>query len=83
VQVLAGGMTASANVQASIGSASSTFKDSATDPGVQVGGGMNIAATKNVGIRLNADFVRVFHEGGEHTNFFRLAAGAVVPFGKR
>jgi opacity protein-like surface antigen len=82
-QVLAGGMTAKADVKATVGSASATFKDSETDFGMQFGGGLNIAASKNIGIRLNADFVRVFHGGGEHTNFYRLAAGAVVPIGKR
>ena len=79
VQVLAGGMTAKA--KATISGVSSSVAD--TDFGVQFGGGVNIAASKNIGVRLNADIVRVFHGDGAGTNYFRMAAGAVVPIGKR
>ena len=73
-QVLAGGAKLSASV-AGIG-------DSETDATLQFGGGVNLMPRSNIGVRVGADYVRVFTED-EGTNVLRIAAGVVFGFGGR
>ena len=56
--------------------------ESETDFALQVGGGVNLMATDRIGIRVGADYLRVFSED-EGTNVFRFVAGVVLPFGMR
>jgi hypothetical protein len=56
--------------------------ESETDGLLQLGGGVNLMARPNVGVRLSADYLRVFEED-EGTNVFRFGAGIVLGFGAR
>ena len=48
---------------------------------LQVGGGVNLMTSGSFGVRLGADYRRIFiSDGGE--NEFRLVAGVVIPIGK-
>jgi opacity protein-like surface antigen len=73
-QVLAGAARASASALG--------VDESETDGALQLGGGVNIMPTPNLGVRLGLDYLRVFSED-EGTNVFRFAAGVVVGFGAR
>lgn len=57
-------------------------EDSETDGILQIGGGVNLMPNARVGIRLGADYLRVFVED-EGVNVFRFAAGVVLPLGSR
>ena len=55
---------------------------------LQIGGGVNVMASKKVGIRLGADFLQIHgkHDStilNEGFNEIRIAAGIVLPFGTR
>ncbi len=56
--------------------------ESSTDFAMQFGGGVNLNVGERVGLRLGADYLRVF---GEDTgiNAFRFAVGVVIPLGSR
>ena len=52
-----------------------------TDFALQIGGGVDAMVRRNLGLRLAADYRRIFFPGfGE--NEFRLVAGLALPFGK-
>lgn len=46
---------------------------------LQLGGGVTIKTGAKLGVRLGADYVRAFEEGG--ANGFRFGAGIMVPLG--
>lgn len=75
VQVLAGGARLSA----------SAFGETAgqTKFALQPGGGLDVWLGRNVGVRVGADYRRVFLEDGEGLNQFRLHAGVVLGLGRR
>lgn len=77
-QALVGGWRAGG----SVGILGISVGASETDAALQVGGGVNVMATGNVGIRLGADYRRVFTED-EGTNEARFVVGVVLPFGKK
>lgn len=56
--------------------------ESETDGLLQLGGGVNLMASPNVGVRLSADYLRVFEED-EGSNIFRFGAGIVLGLGVR
>jgi outer membrane protein with beta-barrel domain len=81
-QVLLGAARLSGGVTAS-GPATSVLaaSDADTEFALQIGGGVNLMTLGNVGVRLGADYRRIFiSDGGE--NEFRVAAGVVIPIGK-
>jgi Outer membrane protein beta-barrel domain len=81
-QVLLGAARLSGGVTAS-GPATSVLaaSDADTEFALQIGGGVNLMTLGNVGVRLGADYRRIFiSDGGE--NEFRLVAGVVIPIGK-
>jgi opacity protein-like surface antigen len=81
-QVLVGAARLSGGATAS-GPAISVLSatDSDTEFALQIGGGVNLMTSGSVGVRLGADYRRIFiSDGGE--NEFRLVAGVVIPFGK-
>jgi opacity protein-like surface antigen len=81
-QVLLGAARVSGGVTAS-GPAVSVIaaSDADTEFALQIGGGVNLMASRNFGVRLGADYRRIFiSDGGE--NEFRLVAGVVIPIGK-
>jgi opacity protein-like surface antigen len=81
-QVLLGAARASGGVTAS-GPAVSVLAqtDADTEFALQIGGGVNLMTSGTFGVRLGADYRRIFvSDGGE--NEFRLMAGVVFPFGK-
>jgi hypothetical protein len=51
------------------------FEDSSTDPALQLGAGVNVKGGA-LGVRLGADYIRVFSDG-EGSNLFRVAVGIV------
>jgi opacity protein-like surface antigen len=51
--------------------------DSGTDFGLQVGGGVNVMVTAKAGVRVGADYLRVFSED-QGINMFRFTAGIVL-----
>ena len=57
----------------------SGFSESDNDAAIQVGAGVNVMSGGAVGVRLGADYLRVFTDD-EGVNVFRLALGLV--FGK-
>ena len=65
------------------------FDESETFFTMQVGGGVTVMANDRVGIRLAADYLRVFGKkesdiiDPEDLNVFRFAVGIVLPFGNR
>ena len=81
-QVLLGAARVSGGVTAS-GPAISVLAaaDADTEFALQIGGGVNLMTSGNLGVRLGADYRRIFvSDGGE--NEFRLVAGVVIPIGK-
>jgi opacity protein-like surface antigen len=85
-QVLVGRVRASVDATVTGTDGTTTITESASESetyfGLQLGGGVNLALTDRVGLRIGVDSLRVFHEG-ENANVFRLAAGIVLPFGAR
>jgi len=86
-QVLVGAVNGSAKISgsASIGGTtifSTSEEESATNLGLQVGGGLNFLLTERVGVRVGVDYLRVFEEDAG-ANLFRFAAGIVIPFSTR
>jgi opacity protein-like surface antigen len=81
-QVLLGAARVSGGVTAS-GPAVSVLaaSDADTELALQVGGGVNLLPSGNFGVRLAADYRRIFISGGGE-NDFRVGAGVVIPFGK-
>jgi hypothetical protein len=81
-QVLLGAARLSGGVTAS-GPAVSVLaaSDADTEFALQVGGGVNLMTSGSFGVRLGADYRRIFISGGGE-NEFRLGVGVVVPFGK-
>jgi opacity protein-like surface antigen len=80
-QVLVGGFNASAEVSASTtipGQPPIAFSDadSGTDFGIEIGGGMNFALTDVFGLRVGADYLKVFEE--DSGNAFRFSAGITI-----
>ena len=71
VQVLAGGIRSSFEAFGE--------SESQTDGALQIGGGVNLMPNDSVGIRVGADYLRVFDED-EGVNVFRFAVGVVLPF---
>lgn len=81
-QVLIGAARLSGSLTAS-GPAVSVLAatDADTELALQIGGGVNLMTSGNFGVRLGADYRRIFiSDGGE--NELRLVAGVVIPFGK-
>jgi hypothetical protein len=73
---LSGGVTAS-GPEVSVIAAT----DADTEFALQIGGGVNLMTSGHFGVRLGADYRRIFiSDGGE--NEFRLVAGVVIPIGK-
>src|SRR5882672_8533086 len=81
-QVLLGAARVSGGVTAS-GPATSVIavSDADTEFALQIGGGVNLLTSGNFGVRLGADYRRIFISG-EGENEFRLVAGVVIPIGK-
>ena len=81
-QILAGAARVSFSESGSVKLGSTTItinqKDSKTDFALQIGGGVNVRATGKVGVRIGADYVRIFHDD-KVTNIFRFVAGIVLP----
>jgi len=81
-QVLLGAARVGGGVTAS-GPAVSVIEvsDAETRFALQIGGGVNLMTSGAFGVRLGADYRRIFiSDGGE--NEFRLVAGVVIPIGK-
>lgn len=83
-QFLLGGLRGAANVSASLTGGQQTFFESSTgesttDFAVQAGGGLNVFVTEQIGVRVGADYFRVFAEN-QGINVFRVVVGAVVGF---
>ena len=81
-QVLAGLIHGSASATVTAGTTGSpvfsdSFEDSGSNFGLQIGGGVNMAMTRRLGLRVGVDYLRVFEEGGGG-NAFRFGAGVVV-----
>jgi opacity protein-like surface antigen len=81
-QVLVGGINGSAEVSVSstvpgIPPIDFTEEDSGTDFGLEIGGGVNFGLTEAVGLRVGADYLRVFEEDSG-ANMFRFAIGIVI-----
>ena len=81
VQVLAGGANGSVEVSSTTtlpGSAPIAFNDSAsgTNFALEIGGGVNFGLTGALGLRVGADYLRVFAEDNS-PNLFRLSIGIV------
>jgi len=81
-QVLLGAAHLSGAVTAS-GPAVSVLaaSDADTEFALQIGGGVNLMTSANFGVRLGADYRRIFISG-DGENEFRLVAGVVIPIGK-
>jgi opacity protein-like surface antigen len=83
-EVLVGGVRGGVDVSVTVTGPGGTIFDtsesaSATDFGLEVGGGVDIRVSDRFGIRASADYIRVFAEG-EGANLFRLGVGAVFSF---
>ena len=81
-QVLVGAVSTSVEVSGSTtipGMAPITFneEDSGTDFGLEAGGGVNFALSDTLGLRVGADYLRVFADDGG-ANAFRFAVGIVI-----
>lgn len=60
---------------------SASGADSSTNFALRAGGGMNFAFTRMVGIRVEADYLRIFAtEAAAGANLFRFGAGINIPF---
>ena len=79
-QVLFGGVRTSGSSNLS-GVLPFSVGESETDAALQVGGGVNVMPAGNVGLRVGADYIRMFTPD-QGTNVFRFSAGVVLPFGK-
>ena len=84
LQVLAGGVNGSAEVSASTtipGQPPIAFsqEDSSTNFALQLGGGANFGLSESVGLRVGADYLRIFEEDSG-ANLFRFYAG--ISFGR-
>ena len=78
-QVLAGAVNSSIELTASStipGVQGFSQEESATNFALELGGGVNVGLTDNVGIRFGMDYLRVFAED-EGINAFRFHAGVV------
>jgi opacity protein-like surface antigen len=80
-QVLVGGMSGSVDVSSTTtipGQAPISFNqsDSGTNFALQTGGGVNFGLTDGVGLRVGADYLRIFEDGGG-ANLFRFHVGLV------
>lgn len=83
-QVLFGAARLSASVSGSVAGVSISESDSDTKTAMHLGGGVNLAASKRVGIRAAADYRRIFipkNEGGGENDFL-FQVGVVLPIGK-
>jgi opacity protein-like surface antigen len=79
VQVLAGAANASAGGSSTGGGPTVNVSDSDTQFALQAGGGVNLNVSQRWGVRVGADWRRIFvSDGGE--NEFRVVAGLVIPF---
>ena len=62
---------------------------SETDLAIQLGGGVNVISANNIGLRVGADYLRLFGKddgelsAGEDVNGFRFVVGVVVGLGAR
>jgi opacity protein-like surface antigen len=81
-QMLVGGARLNSELSATTSGAMVVSGENAeTDFTLQMGGGVDAMVRRNLGLRLGADYRRIFFPGfGE--NDFRLVAGLVLPFGK-
>ena len=84
VQVLAGAMTGSASFSVTSGAGNTTLfsasgAESGTNFAVQFGGGVTVGRRDKAGVRIGADYVRIFATD-EGANLFRFAAGINIPF---
>jgi hypothetical protein len=52
-------------------------EDSGTDFGLEAGGGVNFALSDALGLRVGADYLRVFADD-DGANAFRFAIGVVI-----
>jgi opacity protein-like surface antigen len=80
-QVLVGGMNGSVDVSSTTtlpGQAPISFNqsDSGTNFALQAGGGVNLGLTDGVGLRVGADYLRIFDDSGG-ANLFRFNVGLV------
>jgi hypothetical protein len=63
------------------------FSVSETDPAIQLGGGVNVMGSSNIGFRAGVDYLRVFTKeegdviGSKGTNGFRFNVGVVIGLG--
>lgn len=73
---LSGGVTASGPAVSVIAAT-----DADTELALQIGGGLNLMTSESFGVRVGADYRRIFISGGGE-NEFRLVAGVVIPIGK-
>jgi hypothetical protein len=55
--------------------------ESSTDFAMQFGGGINLNVSERAGLRLAADYLRVFGEDAG-VNAFRFAVGVVIPLSR-
>ena len=83
-QVLVGAMNGSASfsVTSGVGGVnlfSASGADSGTNFALQLGGGVTIGPSNKVGVRVGADYLRVFAQD-EGANVFRFGAGINIPF---
>ena len=81
-QVLVGGINGSIDVTASAtgpGTPPISFSDSdsGTDLGLEIGGGVNFPLSDGVGLRVGADYLRIFEEDAG-ANLFRFTIGIVL-----
>jgi hypothetical protein len=73
---LSGGVTASGPAVSVVAAS-----DADTEFALQIGGGVNLLTSGNFGVRLGADYRRIFISG-DGENEFRLVAGVVIPIGR-
>jgi opacity protein-like surface antigen len=82
---LLGGVRGSVSVTGSATVGGQTFSatesDSSTEFGLLAGGGIDLRLTDRAGLRIGADFLRLFVDEGD-ANGFRFTAGVVFPFGR-
>jgi hypothetical protein len=83
-EVLAGAMSASADVSVSVTGPGGTLFEtsetvSGTDFALGFGGGVDIRTSDRFGIRASASYIRIFGED-DGVNAFRLGVGVVFPF---
>jgi hypothetical protein len=80
-QMLVGAARFDAGFDATTSGMTVSAENAETHFALQIGGGVNAMMRRNLGLRLGADYRRIFFPGfGE--NEFRLVAGLVLPFGK-